>query len=99
MGDIGKGGETSSDLYIYIYVEAVYGLSTINFLYSYRERERENWFKTDMHVNIFVFVLGSILKAMATRKILSADTGYKGTQLKLTLILEGGQIVAFKPRW
>lgn len=52
-----------------------------------------------MHVNIFVFVLGSILKAMATRKILSADTGYKGTQLKLTLILEGGQIVAFKPKW
>lgn len=43
--------------------------------------------------------IGSILKAMATRKILSADTGYKGTQLKLTLILEGGQIVAFKPRW
>lgn len=39
MGDIGKGGETSSDLYIY--VEAVYGLSTINFLYSYGERERE----------------------------------------------------------
>lgn len=37
MGDIGKGGETSSDLYIY--VEAVYGLSTINFLYSYGERE------------------------------------------------------------
>lgn len=47
MGDIGKGGETSSDLYIY--VEAVYGLSTINFLYSYRERERENWFNTDLH--------------------------------------------------
>lgn len=41
MGDIGKGGETSSDLYIYIYVEDVYGLSTINFLYSYGERERE----------------------------------------------------------
>lgn len=52
MGDIGKGGETSSDLYIY--VEAVYGLSTINFLYSYgeRERERDNWFNTDLH-NIF----------------------------------------------
>lgn len=49
MGDIGKGGETSSDLYIY--VEAVYGLSTINFLYSYGERERErgNWFNTDLH--------------------------------------------------
>lgn len=47
MGDIGKGGETSSDLYIY--VEAVYGLSTINFLYSYRERERENWSNTDLH--------------------------------------------------
>lgn len=42
--------------------------------------------------------IGSILKEMATRKILSADTGYKGTQLKLSLILEGGQIVAFKPK-
>lgn len=47
MGDIGKGGETSSDLYIY--VEAVYGLSTINFLYSYGERERDNWSNTDLH--------------------------------------------------
>lgn len=95
MGDIGKGGETSSDLYIY--VEAVYGLSTINFLYSYRERERIGLIL--IYIVFFVFVLGSILKAMATRKILSADTGYKGTQLKLTLILEGGQIVAFKPKW
>lgn len=99
MGDIGKGGETSSDLYIYIYVEAVYSLSTINFLYSYRERERERIGLILIYIVFFVFVLGSILKAMATRKILSADTGYKGTQLKLTLILEGGQIVAFKPKW
>lgn len=97
MGDIGKGGETSSDLYIY--VEAVYGLSTINFLYSYGERERERIGLILIYIVFFVFVLGSILKAMATRKILSADTGYKGTQLKLTLILEGGQIVAFKPKW
>lgn len=95
MGDIGKGGETSSDLYIY--VEAVYGLSTINFLYSYGEREIIGLIL--IYIVFFVFVLGSILKAMATRKILSADTGYKGTQLKLTLILEGGQIVAFKPKW
>ncbi|XP_022326627.2 glycosaminoglycan xylosylkinase-like [Crassostrea virginica] len=43
--------------------------------------------------------IGSILRAMATRKIVSADTGYKGTQLKLSLILDGGQVVAFKPRW
>ncbi|XP_061169681.1 glycosaminoglycan xylosylkinase-like [Saccostrea echinata] len=43
--------------------------------------------------------IGSILSEMATRKIISADTGFKGTQLKLSLILEGGQVVAFKPRW
>lgn len=96
MGDIGKGGETSSDLYI-----CRGCLRSVNhqlFIQLRRERERENWFNTDLH-SIFCVCLGSILKAMATRKILSADTGYKGTQLKLTLILEGGQIVAFKPRW
>ncbi|XP_048777828.1 glycosaminoglycan xylosylkinase-like [Ostrea edulis] len=47
----------------------------------------------------YVPELGSILREMATRKIVSADTGYKGTQLKLSLILEGGQVVAFKPKW
>lgn len=54
MGDIGKGGETSSDLYIY--VEAVYGLSTINFLYSYRERERERIGLILIYIVFFVFV-------------------------------------------
>lgn len=47
MGDIGKGGEIFLDLYIY--VEVVYGLLIINFLYSYRERERENWFNIDLY--------------------------------------------------
>lgn len=54
MGDIGKGGETSSDLYIY--VEAVYGLSTINFLYSYGERERERIGLILIYIVFFVFV-------------------------------------------
>lgn len=96
MGDIGKGGETSSDLYI-----CRGCLRSVNYhqLFIQLQRERERIGLILIYIVFFVFVLGSILKAMATRKILSADTGYKGTQLKLTLILEGGQIVAFKPKW
>lgn len=42
--------------------------------------------------------LGAIMHAMATKKIIKADMGYKGTQLKALLILEGGQKVVFKPK-
>ncbi|XP_030061281.1 glycosaminoglycan xylosylkinase [Microcaecilia unicolor] len=42
--------------------------------------------------------LGAILHAMATKKVIKADVGYKGTQLKALLILEGGQKVVFKPK-
>ena len=41
--------------------------------------------------------LGAVLKAMATRPIIKADVGYKGTQLKARLELSGGQWVVFKP--
>lgn len=43
--------------------------------------------------------LGYVLNAMSKAKILKADVGYKGTQLKLLLTLSGGQRVAFKPKW
>ncbi|XP_071821250.1 glycosaminoglycan xylosylkinase-like isoform X2 [Apostichopus japonicus] len=43
--------------------------------------------------------LGSILHGMSTAKIKKADIGYKGTQLKARLVLEGGQMVVFKPKW
>ena len=36
---------------------------------------------------------------MAKRKIISADVGYKGTQLKIAIVLEGGQKAVFKPKW
>ncbi|KAK2101120.1 Glycosaminoglycan xylosylkinase [Saguinus oedipus] len=42
--------------------------------------------------------LGAIMHAMATKKIIKSDVGYKGTQLKAFLILEGGQKVVFKPK-
>lgn len=42
--------------------------------------------------------LGAIMHAMATKKVIKADVGYKGTQLKALLILEGGQKVVFKPK-
>lgn len=47
MGDIGKGGETSSDLYIYICRGC---LQSVNHqLFIQLQRERENWFNTDLH--------------------------------------------------
>ncbi|XP_026524994.1 glycosaminoglycan xylosylkinase [Pseudonaja textilis] len=42
--------------------------------------------------------LGAVMHAMATKKIIKADVGYKGTQLKALLVLEGGQKVVFKPK-
>ncbi|EDM09482.1 similar to RIKEN cDNA C530043G21 gene, isoform CRA_b [Rattus norvegicus] len=42
--------------------------------------------------------LGAVMHAMATKKIIKADVGYKGTQLKALLTLEGGQKVVFKPK-
>ncbi|RUS78169.1 hypothetical protein EGW08_014078 [Elysia chlorotica] len=43
--------------------------------------------------------LGAILKAMHEGKITQADVGHRGTQLKLTLVLDGKQKVVFKPAW
>ncbi|MBN3285517.1 XYLK xylosylkinase, partial [Polyodon spathula] len=42
--------------------------------------------------------LGAVLSAMATGHVERADVGYKGTQLKALLVLEGGQKVVFKPK-
>ncbi|XP_014663876.1 PREDICTED: glycosaminoglycan xylosylkinase-like [Priapulus caudatus] len=42
--------------------------------------------------------LGALLFAMATEKVTRADVGYQGTQLKATLLLEGGQRVSFRPQ-
>ena len=42
---------------------------------------------------------GAILREMATRKIVKADVAKGGTQLKMLLMLEGGQQVLFKPQW
>lgn len=43
--------------------------------------------------------IGAILKEMATAPILKADVGHKGTQLKMTFMLQGNQRVVFKPKW
>ena len=43
--------------------------------------------------------IGPILKEMANAQILKADVGHRGTQLKMSLILHGGQRVVFKPKW
>ena len=44
-------------------------------------------------------ITGFVLSAMMKYSITSADVGYRGTQLKMTLVLEGQQQVIFKPRW
>jgi len=46
-----------------------------------------------------VCYVGYILSAMAKYHITLADVGYRGTQLKMTLVLDGQQQVVFKPRW
>jgi len=54
------------------------------------------------HFTVFswsILVVGYVLSAMAKYRITSADVGYRGTQLKMTLVLEGQQQVIFKPRW
>ncbi|CAG5135867.1 unnamed protein product, partial [Candidula unifasciata] len=43
--------------------------------------------------------LGAILRAMSHGEITAADVGFKGTQLKLTLMIDGKQQVVFKPAW
>ena len=42
--------------------------------------------------------LGDVLQALSTSPIIKADVGYKGTQLKARLVLQGGQNVVFKPK-
>ena len=56
-----------------------------------------NNFRCSVENDLFL-LLGAILRELSHRPITSADVGFKGTQLKLTLILEGGQRVAFKPK-
>lgn len=43
--------------------------------------------------------LGAILTHMATAKIIKADVSKVGTQLKMKVWLEGGQVCIFKPKW
>lgn len=43
--------------------------------------------------------LGDILAALSSAPIVNADVGYKGTQLKVSLVLKGGQRAVFKPKW
>lgn len=42
---------------------------------------------------------GFVLESMKKGKIIRADVGHKGTQLKLTISFEGGQSAVFKPKW
>lgn len=42
--------------------------------------------------------LAAVLTALSSARIERADVGYKGTQLKALLVLDGGQKVVFKPK-
>ncbi|KAI8771228.1 glycosaminoglycan xylosylkinase [Biomphalaria glabrata] len=46
-----------------------------------------------------VYTDRAILKAMSQGTITSADFGQRGTQLKLTLLIDNAQKVVFKPAW
>ncbi|GAB1597948.1 glycosaminoglycan xylosylkinase-like [Argonauta hians] len=43
--------------------------------------------------------LGMVLKSMANEPVVFVDIAPRGTQLKLLLVLKGGQKVLFKPKW
>lgn len=42
--------------------------------------------------------LAAVLMALSSARVERADVGYKGTQLKALLVLDGGQKVVFKPK-
>lgn len=42
--------------------------------------------------------LAAVLTSLSTARVERADVGYKGTQLKALLVLDGGQKVVFKPK-
>ncbi|TRZ01662.1 hypothetical protein DNTS_006147 [Danionella cerebrum] len=42
--------------------------------------------------------LAAVLNALSSARVERADVGYKGTQLKALLVLDGGQKVVFKPK-
>lgn len=42
--------------------------------------------------------LAAVFNALISARIQRADVGYKGTQLKALLVLDGGQKVVFKPK-
>ena len=44
-------------------------------------------------------VTGAVLNALVTSPITSVGVGIKGTQLKLSMKLAGGQTIVFKPKW
>jgi len=56
-------------------------------------------FMTNRQITDDSKTLGCVLKALHTAKITHADTGFKGTQLKATLKLDGEQLAVFKPKW
>ncbi|XP_071507967.1 glycosaminoglycan xylosylkinase-like [Diadema antillarum] len=56
------------------------------------------WVSSDQITPAAARELGTILHAMAHAPITRADVGFKGTQLKARLTLEGGQLVVFKPK-
>ena len=68
------------------------------------------WLVKYCQVNVYIYMCvclcvcvhfssGAVLHAMSTATIISANNGHRGTQLKLSLKLKGGQIAAFKPKW
>ena len=61
-------------------------------------RKASSWVTSDHITPLSAKEMGSVLYAMAHAPITKADVGFKGTQLKSRLLLEGGQLAVFKPK-
>lgn len=58
----------------------------------------ESWMTSRQITDSSIIKLGCVLKAMQNGKITHTDAGVKGTQLKLSVTLEGTQMTVFKPK-
>ncbi|XP_019874820.2 glycosaminoglycan xylosylkinase homolog isoform X2 [Aethina tumida] len=78
-------------------------IENIKTVHSYDNKQlwatANSWVTQNKVVNFNSSELGSVIHALKNAKIIKADLDQRGTQLKLLLTLQGGQLVIFKPKW
>lgn len=103
-GKLPGGDLDGKPVLVYKVIEEMSREFSVDFGYQLRKNQSpwnipEEWFNTREVVPEKAPELGAILNAMATAQIETVDNGIGGTQLKLSMKLAGGQLVAFKPKW